>query len=189
MPNMFDVLVIALFGGTVLIGFLAGLGKVLATLGGIYGGALLAALFYRPFSGQVLAKLFPAMSPFTAQLVAFLLLLGGAALALGIALGRGHLFSALGQRLGLLGRIGGGPLGVAVGVCATILAALITSLGLQVFHATADLGASPAMAQLQDAMASSALVPMFLKLAPVVIAPLRPFFPQGLPPLLAPGSL
>ena len=75
MPNLFDLLIIALFGGTVLLSFMGGLGKVFSTLAGLYGGALVAALFYQTFAEVVLTKLFPKMQDFTGDLVAFLFLM------------------------------------------------------------------------------------------------------------------
>lgn len=186
MPNLFDLLIMALFGGTVLLSFMGGLGKVFSTLAGLYGGALLAALFYQSFYALVLARLFPTMTDFTGELVAFLFLMLWTSLAIAIGLGRSFFFQKLSKRIGVFNNITGGTLGILVAIFAAILATMITSLGIQVLNATAELGSSKTMIQLQSELSHATLVPLFLKLVPAVIAPLRPFFPQGLPPILAP---
>jgi uncharacterized membrane protein required for colicin V production len=188
MPNLFDLLIIALFGGTVLLSFMGGLGKVFSTLAGLYGGALVAALFYQPFTEVVLTKLFPQMQEFTGNLVAFLFMMLWSSLAIAIGLGRSFVFKKIGDRIGIFNNITGGTLGIAVAIFATILATMVTSLLLQVLNATAELGSSSTMTQIQTELGNSTLVPLFLKLVPAVIAPLHPFFPKGLPPILASGT-
>jgi uncharacterized membrane protein required for colicin V production len=188
MPNFFDLLIIALFGGIVLLSFIGGLGKVFSTLAGLYGGALIAALFYQVFAETVLRKLFPAMAEFTGELVAFLFLMLWSSLAIAIGLGRSFFLRKLGQRIGIFNNLTGGTLGIAVAIFATILATMATSLFMQVLNATAELGSSATVTQFQVELGNSLLVPLFLKLVPAVVAPLQPFFPQGLPPILAPGN-
>ncbi|CAA9590235.1 MAG: hypothetical protein AVDCRST_MAG18-4919 [uncultured Thermomicrobiales bacterium] len=188
MTNLFDLLIMALFGGTVLLSFLGGLGKVFSTLVGIYGGMLLAAWFYQPFTSVVLARFFPQMTEFTGHLTAFLLLLFLASLAIAIGLGRNYALTQLARRTGILNNLTGGALGVVVAIFATILATMVTSLLLQLVNATAALGSSPTVAVLQVELTNSTLVPLFLKVAPAIILPLMPFLHQGLPPLLAPGG-
>jgi uncharacterized membrane protein required for colicin V production len=187
--NLFDLLIMALFGGVVLLSFLGGLGKVFSTLAGLYGGALVAAYFYRGFSSLVLAALFPAMAEFTGELTAFLLLMLVSSLAIAIGLGRSYFFKKLAGRIGIFNNLTGGLLGLVVAIFATILSTMVTSLLLQVLNATAELGSSPTLLQIQGELSNSVLVPLFLKLAPTVVAPLMPFFPQGLPPLLATPDL
>lgn len=187
MPNLFDLLIIALFGGTVLLSFMGGLGKVFSTLAGMYGGTLLAAWFYRPFSNLVLAKFFPHMTEFTGNLAAFLLLLFLASLAISIGLGRNFTLKRLSVKAGVFNNLSGAILGLVVAIFATILSTMVTSLLLQVLNATAALGSSPTMYSLQLELTNSALVPLFLRLAPAIVLPLRPFLPAGLPPILVPS--
>ncbi len=188
MPNLIDLLIMALFGGTVLLSFLGGIGKVFSTLAGLYGGTLLAAWFYQPFTDLVLAKFFTTMTEFTGNLTAFLLLLFLGSLAIAIGLGRNHFMQQIARRSGVFNNLTGGALGIVVAIFATILSTMVTSLLLQVLNATATLGSSPTMAALQVELTNSTLVPLFLKLAPAIILPLRLFLPQGLPPLLASGG-
>jgi len=187
MPNLFDLLIMALFGGTVLLSFLGGLGKVFSTLAGIYGGTLFAAWFYQPFMTLVLAKFFPQMTDFTGNLAAFLLLLFLASLAIAIALGHNFTLRRLSQKAGIFNNLSGGALGIVVAIFATILSTMITSLLLQVLNATAALGSSPTMYGVRIELMNSTLVPLFLRLAPTIVMPLRPFLPQGIPPILTSG--
>jgi uncharacterized membrane protein required for colicin V production len=188
MPSIFDLTIMALFGGTVLLSFMGGLGKVFSTLAGLYGGTLLAAWFYQPFTDLVLFRFFPQMNSFTGNLTAFLLLLFLASLSIAIAIGRNFFIRQLAQRLGVLNNLSGGVLGIAIAVFAAVLATMVTSLLLQLLNSTAALASSPTMSLMQHELTNSTLVPLFLRFVPVVVLPLRPFLPQGLPPLLAAGN-
>lgn len=188
MSNLIDLLIMVLFGGVVLLSFLGGVGKVFSTLAGLYGGMLLAAWFYRPFSDLVLAKFFTNMTEFTGHLTAFLLLLFLGSLAIAIGLGRNHFVQQIARRTGVLNNLTGGALGIVVAIFATILSTMVTSLLLQVLNATAALGSSPTMAGVQVELTNSTLVPLFLKLAPAILLPVRLFLPQGWPPLLVSGG-
>ncbi len=188
MANIFDLTIMALFGGTVLLSFVGGLGKVFSTLAGLYGGTLLAAWFYQPFTDLVLHQFFPQMNPFAGNLTAFLLLLFITSLAISIALGRNFFLRTLARRTGVLNNLSGGVLGIVVAIFAAVLATMATSLLLQLLNSTAALASSPTMFLVQHELTNSTLVPLFLRFVPVVVLPLRPFLPQGLPPLLISGN-
>lgn len=188
MANIFDLTIMALFGGTVLLSFMGGIGKVFSTLAGLYGGTLLAAWFYQPFTDHILAPFFPAMNTFTGNLTAFLLLLFVTSLAITIALGRNFYIRKLTRKIGIFNNLSGGMLGIVVAIFAAILATMVTSLLLQLLNSTAALATSPTMSLLHSELTSSTLVPLFLRFVPVVVLPLRPFLPQGLPPLLLTGN-
>jgi uncharacterized membrane protein required for colicin V production len=187
MTNLFDLTIMALFGGTVLLSFLGGLGRVFSTLAGLYGGALLAAWFYEPVTDLVLARLFPQMNTFTGNLTAFLLLLFISSLSISIALGRNFFLKQITRRIGIFNNLTGGVLGIVIAIFAAVLATMITSLLLQLLNSTAALASSPTMSLVRYELTRSTLVPLFLRLVPVVVLPLRPFLPQGLPPLLMSG--
>lgn len=189
MPNFFDLLIMVLFSGIVLLSFLGGIGKVFSTLVGLYGGTVVAAWFYQPLSELMLARMFTHMNRFIGNLTAFLLLLFLGSMVITIGLGRNHFLQQFARRIGLLNNLTGGVLGIVIAIFAAILSTMVTSLLLQVLNATAALGSSPALAQVQWQLMNSTLVPLFLKLAPVLIMPLRLFMPQGLPPLLVSGGL
>src|SRR4051794_29659490 len=107
MPNLFDLSIIAFFFIIVLLCFVGGVGRVLAALVGIYCSAVVAAKFYRPFSEIVLSKLFPDMSSFTGDLVAFLFLMLVIGVSVSVGLGRNWAVVRLPQKLGVFNNIGG----------------------------------------------------------------------------------
>jgi hypothetical protein len=90
---------------------------------------------------------------------------------------------------GAFNNVSGGVAGILVAVLATVLASMIVTLLLQALYATTNAGAQGFMQFVQSQMQGSALVPIFLKLVPTLITPLKPWFPRGLPPLLDPRNL
>ena len=185
--NFLDVLVMAFFGGIVMLAFIGGLGRVFSALVGMYFGIIVAALFYRPVA--VLAqRVVPTMSMSTGELVMFVLLTFLFSLGFGAALARTFVLRKLPRWLGVFSNISGAVLGILVAVVGTVLAAIVISLSLQALARTADTSSSGFLLVLQRQMQTSALVPIFLKLAPAFITPLKPWFPRGLPPILAPEN-
>lgn len=185
--NILDLVIMAFFGVIVAMAFFGGIGKVLSTLVGLYLSIIIAAAFYRPLSIAV-GSIFPTMSPFTGDLLMFILLLGLGTAAASAGLARTFVLGKIPQRMGIISNISGAVLGILVALLSTVLAAMIISLGLQVLDRTATLGASSIMLSLQSQMRGAMLVPIFLKLAPTVVTPLQPWFPSGLPPILASGG-
>lgn len=186
--SLFDLLIMGFFFGVVLLSFLGGLDKALSILIGVYAGAIIAARVYRPLTENVLAKLFPAMTTYTGELVAFLLVLLIVSLSTSIALSRNWMLKRFAQRIGVVNNLAGGVLGVLLAFLATILAGMALTVFLQTMTATGELGASPTMTDLQVLLSDSALVPMFARLVPFALAPLTPFLPAGMPSLLVGGE-
>lgn len=185
--NLFDLLIVLLYGLIVGASFVGGLGRVFATLVGLYLAMVMAAFFYHPFSG-VIASILRGVSPFTGDLVSFVILLLLGTIAVSLALGRSFVLGRLPRVLGPLNNMSGAILGLVVAVAGTVLAAMIISLSLQAVDRTASLGGSATMVGVQRQMEDSSLVPMFLKLAPTFTSSIKPWFPKGLPPILAPGG-
>ncbi len=186
--SAFDLLIMGFFFGIVLLSFLGGLDKVLSILVGLYSGAIIAAKSYLLLSERVMAKLFPAMTSYTGQLVSFLLVLLIVSLAVSIALSRNWVFQRFAKRIGVLNNLAGGLFGLVLAFLTTVISGMGLIVFLQVLGATGQMGSSPTMSDLQVLLSDSALVPMFAKLVPVVIAPLLPWFPSGMPSLLVAGS-
>ena len=184
----FDLLIMAFFFAVVLLSFLAGFGKVASILVGLYLGALGAAKFYVIMAEKLLLRLFPEMKSFTGELVAFLLVLLIISLCVSIALSRNHAIKRLTLRLGVINNLAGGVLGLVLAFMSTILAGLSIIVFLQVITATGELGSSPTVTDVGMLVSDSALVPMFVRMMPYALAPLLPWFPQGMPSLLASGS-
>lgn len=184
--NALDLLIMLFFGGIVALAFIGGLGKVISTLLGLYGGIIFAAFFYHPLAVAVSTRLV-TMPPFTGDLLMFLLLLVVGAVAFSTALARSFVAGRFPRWFGAFDNIGGGIVGIVVALLATVLASLMLSLVAQAIDRAATLGPSPFLLTIQSQMHGAALVPVFLKLAPVFIRPLQPFFPNGLPPILQYG--
>jgi len=185
--NVLDLLIMVFFAGIVTFAFMGGLGKVFSTLIGLYLAVVVAAFFYHPLAVAV-GKVFTNMSPFTGDLIMFVLLTMLGTLAVSAGLARTFVLGKMPQRLGAFNNISGGLLGIMVALLSTILASLVITLALQVVDRTASLGSSDFLHDVQHQMAGSMLVPIFLKLVPTFVTPLQPWFPKGLPPILAPGS-
>lgn len=185
--NGFDILIMLFFGGIVALAFFGGLGKVFSTLVGLYFGVVFAAFFYHPLAVAV-AHVLPSMALFTGDLLMFVLLLGLSTLGFTAVLARTFVLGRLPAWLGAFNNISGGVIGILVATFATILAAMVVALAVQVLDHTAASGTNGFLGMVHDQMRGAALVPIFLKLVPTVVSPLHPWFPKGLPPILAPGS-
>jgi hypothetical protein len=185
--NLVDLLIVALYGLIVAASFFGGLGRVIATLVGLYLATILAAFFYHPFS-VVISFILRGVSPFTSDLVSFVVLLAVGTIAIAIALGRSFFLGRLPRLLGPFNNLSGMILGLLVALAATVLAATVISLSLEAIDRTAVLGGSATVLTIQRQMQDATLVPMFLKLAPTVTATIKPWFPKGLPAILAPGG-
>jgi len=186
--NALDILVMLLFFCIVLAAFLGGLGKVFSALVGMYFSVIIAAFFYRPVA-LLLQKVLPTMSLTIGELVVFVILSIGFSLGLGAMLARTFVLERFPRLFGAFNNISGGIIGVAVAVLATVLATMITTLMVQALYATTNAGAHGFMSIVQSEMQGSMLVPVFLKLAPTLMAPIKPWFPAGIPPILDPRNL
>ena len=140
-----------------------GLGRVIATLVGLYLATILAAFFYHPFS-VVISFILRGVSPFTSDLVSFVVLLAVGTIAIAIALGRSFFLGRLPRLLGPFNNLSGMILGLLVALAATVLAATVISLSLEAIDRTAVLGGSATLLTIQRQMQDATLVPMFLKL-------------------------
>jgi uncharacterized membrane protein required for colicin V production len=186
--SAFDLLIMGFFFAVVLLSFLGGFDKVLSILAGLYIGAIIAARTYVILDERVMAKIFPAMATYTGELVAFLLVLLIVALSVSIGLSRKWAFQRFARRIGVLNNLVGGLLGLVLAFLATVLAGMAITVFLHVISATDQMGSSPTVSDLGLLLSDSALVPMFAKLVPIVVAPLMPWFPSGMPSLLVSGS-
>lgn len=186
--GLFDLLIMAFFFAIVLLSFLAGFGKVASILAGMYLGAVGAAKLYVVFAEKLLVRLIPDMKSFTGELVSFLLILLIISLTVSIALARNHAIKRFTLRIGVINNLAGGMLGLVLAFLSTVLAGMAMIVFLQVITATGELGNSPTMSDMGMLVSDSVLVPMFAKMLPYALSPLWPWFPQGMPSLLASGS-
>ena len=186
--NALDIFVMLFFFGIVLAAFMGGLGKVFSALVGMYFGVIVAAFFYRP-AATLLQKVLPSMSLTIGELTVFVILAIFFSLGFGAALSRTFVLERFPRLFGAFNNISGGIAGILVALLATVLASMIVTLFLQALYATTNAGAHGFMGFVQAQMQGSLLVPIFLKLVPTLVAPLKPWFPSGMPPLLDPRNL
>ena len=186
--NALDIFVMLFFGGIVLVAFMAGLGKVFSAIVGMYFGIIIAAFFYRPVAA-LLQKVLPTMSLTIGELTVFVVLTIAFSLGFGAMLARTFVLERFPRLFGAFNNISGGVAGIIVALLATVLASMVVTLFVQALYATTNAGAHGFMQFVQSQMQGSTLVPIFLKLVPTIITPLKPWFPRGLPPLLDPGNL
>lgn len=186
--SLFDLLIMGFFFAVVLLSFLGGFDKVLSILAGLYLGAVVAAKIYVAMADKLLSRVFPAMATYTGELVSFLLILLIVSLSVSIALSRNWALKRFAQRIGVVNNLAGGLLGLGLAFLATVVTGMAITVFLHVMNATGELGSSPTMSDLEFLLSDSALVPMFVKLVPIVLSPLLPWFPSGMPSLLLSGS-
>ena len=186
--NAIDIFVMLFFGGIVLVAFMGGLGKVFSAIVGMYFGIIVAAFFYHPVA-VLLQKVLPNMSLTIGELAVFVFLSLAFSIGFGVMLARTFVLERFPRLFGAFNNIGGGVAGILVALLATVLASMIVTLFLQALYTTTNAGAHGFMQFVQSQMQGSTLVPIFLKLVPTFITPLKPWFPRGLPPLLDPRNL
>ena len=186
--NALDIFVMLFFGGIVLVAFMAGLGKVFSAIVGMYFGIIVAAFFYCP-AAALLQKVLPTMSLTIGELTVFVVLTIAFSLGFGAMLARTFVLERFPRLFSAFNTIGGRVAGLIVALLRTVLASMVVTLFVQAIYATTNAGAHGFMQIVQSQMQGSTLVPIFLKLVPTIIAPLKPWFPRGLPPLLDPSNL
>lgn len=186
--NGIDLLLTLFFGGIVALAFIGGLGRTLATVVGLYGGFVAAAFFYHPLTVAVVG-LFPSLPVAMGDVIMFVLLLVFFTTVLSTALARSFVIGRFPHWLGPVNNIAGGVVGLLVATAATVLFALVLNLAMRALDQTASLEGSRLALGLNAQLHGATLPALFLKLAPTVLATLQPWFPRGLPPLLAPANL
>lgn len=184
MLNALDMFIIGTFLAVIAVGFFNGVTRVTAAIIAIYFGAIMAATFYRPVT-DVAREQLPTMTVNTGHLFFFILLFTtfSAVFAWLIARWLGDL--KLPRRLEILDNVGGAALGVVVSGLAVTLAAMLLAIMLQALNQTFGSGANGSMVGfVSDQITGSALVPVFLRMAPFFSRIISPWFPSGLPPIL-----
>ena len=180
--NALDLLILVVFMAIVGYGFFSGITRVVSSIFAIYFAAVCAAAFYRPAADLV--RRYVNMGQLTGQLVFFVLIFLVLSLAFTVLIDRWIGIVRLPRRLLLFDTIGGAALGVVVSALALTLAAMLLTVLLQAINQVAQAGTGPLLDAARGQIKGSALVPIFLRLAPYVSRALAPWFPGGLPPIL-----
>ena len=187
--NVLDLIIIGTIGLMVGVGFFLGIGRVTSGIIALYFSAIVTATFYIPIANVIHGSV-TQMNTSTAQLLAFVALFLGMAGIFSAVIARSFHSIALSGRFAILDNIGGASLGILIAAVTIALAMSVTTILLQVLTQTTSQAGAGILGMMRDQVQTSALVPIFLKLLPVLTSTLRPWFPSGLPSILkAPVNL
>lgn len=182
--NVLDFGIILIFAMLIMIGFFGGIGRVTAGFFAIYFSSIVAAAFYRRL-GDSFVDSVSDMRLATGHLMAFMLLL---------ALMTGAFFWGIGQtikavelrrgRFAIMDNVGGATLALVVGALAIAMTISVTVIILGAFNQSAVVNGDENLGALGEQIRGSELVPIFLKLQEPLLVVYKPWFPDGLPPIL-----
>ncbi len=185
MFNAMDFLIILMFLAIIGVGFLNGVSRVSSAIVAIYFAAVFAAAVYRPMT-EFAQRYLTTMGAVTGQLVFFLLLFFLFSVGFTMILSSWLGGIRLPRRIEIADNVGGAALGVIVSGLAMTLAAMLLTIMVQVLNQTLVFsGRVAVLGFIRGEIDHSTLVPIFLDMAPFFTRLLAPWFPGGLPPILA----
>ncbi|MGI8474997.1 MAG: CvpA family protein [Thermomicrobiales bacterium] len=183
--NMLDIGIVVAFTAITGVGFLSGISKVVEPILALYLSAVFAGAFYESVTTATRRHLL-SMGTETSHLLFFivLFLIAGGALTATLSQWIGNV--KLPRRVEIVDNLGGSALGIIVSGLAVTLAVMLLSIMLQALNQSSVLvGGDAAVGFLHTQINQSALVPVFLKMAPFFVQMISPWFPSGLPPILS----
>jgi len=186
--NLLDFMIFASFLSVIAVGFFSGVTKVAAGIFAIYFAAIASAAFYESIADAIRGFI-TSMNQQTSHLFTFVILFFTfwTFFAYLIAKWMGDL--KFPRRIEIIDNIGGAALGVLVSGLAVTLAAILLAVMLQALNQTFGSGNGDSVVGfLHDQIENSKMVPLFLKVAPVFVRLVSPWFPRGLPPILSGGA-
>ncbi len=184
--NFLDILIMLFFGLLIMVGFFGGVGRVTAGFAAIYFASIVAAAFYQPI-GDMFNDNVRNMRDSTGHLLAFMVL---------FVLLTGAFFWGIGQtikavearrsRIAIMDNVGGATLAMIGGSLALALTISVSVIILGAFNQSAVVNGDENLGALGNQIRGSELVPIFLKLQDPILVAYKPWFPDGLPPILEP---
>ncbi len=182
--NILDIAIILTFAVLIMVGFFGGIGRVAAGSIAVYFSTIVAAAFYRAI-GDSIAESISEMRVSTAQLMAFMVLFvlmtGAFFWGIGLTIKAVELRRG---RFAIMDNVGGATLALVVGVLAVAMTISVSVIILGAFNQSAVVNGDENLGALGRQIRSSELVPMFLKLQEPLVVAYKPWFPDGLPPIL-----
>ncbi|MDQ3549141.1 MAG: CvpA family protein [Chloroflexota bacterium] len=182
--NILDIAIILIFAVLIMVGFFGGIGRVAAGFLAVYFSTIVAASFYRDV-GDAFAESVNDMRVTTGHLLAFMFL---------FVLMTGAFFWGIGQtikavelrrgRFAIMDNVGGATLALVVGALAVAMTISVSVIILGAFNQSAVVNGDENLGALGRQIRGSELVPMFLKLQEPLVVAYKPWFPDGLPPIL-----
>jgi uncharacterized membrane protein required for colicin V production len=186
MLNTLDIVIISTFLAVIAVGFFNGVTKITAAILSNCFGSIVSAAFYRPVTDGA-RNYMGSMSERMGQLFfVILFFVFSAAFTFLISSWLGGL--KLPRRVEIIDNVGGAALGVVVSGLAVTMAAMLLMILLQALNQTFGAGDSVMVGFMHHQISGSTLVPIFLKASPHFVRLISPWFPSGLPPILA-GSM
>ena len=182
--NVLDIAIVVAFGVLILIGFFGGIGRVTAGIFAVYLSSIVAAAFYERV-GEIFTNQIGDMRDATGHLMAFMLLF--VVLTGAFFWGIGQTIKAVEIRRGrfaIMDNVGGATLALTAGALAIAMTISVSVIILGAFNQSAVVGGDENLGALGKQIRGSELVPMFLKLQEPLVVAYKPWFPNGLPPIL-----
>jgi uncharacterized membrane protein required for colicin V production len=182
--NWVDAIVVVIFLVCAGLGFWQGFVRLLLTLVAGYVGLAVATASYGPAAGLLMSA-GDDLQRSTAEVLSFsgILVITAVVLLLGGVFTFRHFH--LPRRLSMVDQFSGVVLGVVTGALAVSLALLIASFSATLAHYfLATSGSNLLISVVSNGMDTSATVPVFHRLVPIISSAVRPWAPLGLPPFL-----
>ena len=183
MLNVLDILL--LIGLLAILGaaFFSGMSRTFSAIIAVYLAAVLAGSFHDDLTTE--ARRWTSMGETTGQLTFFLLLFLVFSLVFTFVISRWLEGIRVPRWLVVLDRIRGTALGLLVAGAAVTAAGMLLSIIVQALERVAATRQGPLVDIVGDQIDGSALAPLFLQLSPYFLRLVEPWFPGGLPQLMA----
>lgn len=182
---MFNALDIALLVGLMVIlgaAFFGGISKTVSSILAVYLAAVCAGMFYDEITEVARRNI--AIGKTTGELGFFLLMFLACSMLFTFVIAHWLEGLRMPRWFGVLDSIGGAAVGLLVAGAAVTVAALLLSITVQALQQVAVSGQGPLVGLVGEQIRGSVLVPLFLRLSPLVGSLIEPWFPGGLPKLL-----
>lgn len=183
--NILDAVIIIVVAALVLIGFISGVGRIVAAQVAMYLATVVAATFYDNMGLRIRDGV-EGMRIATSELAAFLLLF--VVFAVGIYWVITFSFRTVSERRGrfvILDNVGGAALAVIVGLLTIAMTLSVTVILIGALSQTSGVGADQGeTAFLGRQIRDSKLAPIMLELQPPISATFKPWFGGELPVIL-----
>jgi uncharacterized membrane protein required for colicin V production len=182
--NVLDFGIILVFAILIMVGFFGGVGRVTAGFFAVYFSSIVAAAFYDGL-GDIFVDQVSNMREATGDLLAFMLLLvvmsGAFFWGIGVTIKAVELRRG---RFAIMDNVGGATMAMVVGALAVAMTLSVSVIILGAFNQSAVVNGDENLGRLGRQIRGSELVPRFLKLQEPILVVYRPWFPDGLPPIL-----
>ena len=189
--NLLDLAIVALVAGLMVIGFFGGIGRIVASLLAVYLATIISAIYYDEVA-RSLVKRSERMRQDSAELLSFMLLFMFLAVIFFFVIGQSiKSVQVRRHRLAIFDNVGGAVLAVIGGALTLAVTLSIVVIILGAFNRsvqrTDDGTVLEQSSRLERYIDDSELVPLFLHLQEPISVTFKPWFPEGLPPILEPA--